>query len=62
MDTANDSSRRRLVDLPFLLLYLKSEVLLRHIAEANHDDGRQYLGDGGIDMELFYEQFDEDDI
>ena len=52
----------QLVYLPLFLVYLKGEVFLRHIAKADHDDGRQYLGDRGIDMELFYEQLDEDDI
>ena len=44
------------------MVYLKGEVFLRHIAEADHDDSGQYLGDRGIDMELFYEQLDEDDV
>jgi len=51
-----------LVHLPFFLLDLKGEIFLRHIAEGDYDDGRQDLGDSGIDMELFYEQLDEDDV
>lgn len=45
-----------------LLLDLERKVFLRHIAETNHDNGREHLGDGGVDMELFYEQLNEDDV
>jgi hypothetical protein len=48
--------------LLLLLFDLKREVFLCHIAETYYDHGRQHLGDGGIDMELFYEQLDEDDV
>jgi len=35
---------------------------LGHIAEANHDHGRQYFGNRRVDMALLYEQLDEDDV
>src|ERR1700744_1578493 len=49
-------------ELFLFAFYLEGEILLRDIAETNHDNGREHLRDRGIDMELFYEQLDEDDI
>lgn len=46
----------------FRLFYFESKILLRHVAEADDDDGRQNLGDSRIDMELFDKKFDEDDV
>jgi len=36
------------------------EVLLGQVTEGDHDHCREYLRDGGIDMELLHEQLDED--
>jgi hypothetical protein len=51
-----------LVHLPFFLLYLKGEVLLGDVTEADYNNGRQDLGDRGVDMELFYKQLNEDNV
>ena len=56
------SRSKELVDLPFFLLDLEGEILLGNIAETNNDHGRQHLGDRGINVELFDEQLDEDDV
>ena len=37
-------------------------MLLGQIAERNHDRRRYDLGNGGVDMELLYEQFQKDII
>ena len=49
-----------LVDLSFLRLCLESEIFLRQIAEGYDDNGGERFGDRGIDMELLYEELDED--
>jgi hypothetical protein len=36
------------------------EILLGQVTEGDHDHCREYLRDGGIDVELLYEQLDED--
>jgi hypothetical protein len=43
-------------------LYPECVILLRQVAERNHDDRREDLGNRGIKMELLHEKFDEDII
>jgi hypothetical protein len=42
-----------------ILLRLECKILLRQVTEGNNDDGSQYLGHRGIDVYLFYEEFDK---
>jgi hypothetical protein len=42
-----------------ILLRLERKILLRQVTEGDNDDGSQYLGHRGINMQLFYEEFDK---
>jgi hypothetical protein len=43
-----------------LIFCFEREIFLGQVTEGDHDHCREYLRDGGIDMELLHEQFDED--
>jgi len=40
----------------------EGEILLREIAKGHHDDRGKDLGDGGVQVELFDEELDENII
>jgi len=44
------------------ILCFERKILLSQITKGDHDHCREYLRDGGIDMELLHEQLDEDII
>lgn len=58
-DYAVTENREKLSALGNVAAGLESEVLLREVAEGNHDDGGKYLRYRGVKMEVLHEQLNE---
>jgi hypothetical protein len=58
-DYAVTGNREKLSALGYVVPGLESEVLLREIAEGNHDDGSEYLRHGRIKMKVLHEKLHE---